>query len=84
MATAFVATLPYGEGDPRAMLGQLAVELARRVDETGAAPAAIRELRVMLMQLAEAPNGPSGLVDEMRVRHHQRQLDAMLATAAAS
>ena len=82
MARAFVGTLPYAAGDPRAMLGELAVELARRVDETGAAPAAIRELRVMLMQLAEAPNGPAGIVDEMRVRQHQQQLDAMLAASA--
>lgn len=81
MARAFVETLPYQVGDPRQMLGELAVELARRVDREGAAPAAIRELRVMLMQLAEAPNGPSGVVDEMRLRHHQQQLDALLAIA---
>lgn len=78
----FVKTLPYGPADPRSLVAEIAVELAKRVDETGAVPGAIRELRIMLMQLAEAPNGPAGVVDELRVRHHQQQLDALLAVAA--
>jgi hypothetical protein len=78
----FVKTLPYQPDDPRHLLGQLAVELARRIDSEGAVPAAVGQLRLLLMQLAEVPNGPSGAVDELRVRHHQRQLDAMLAVAA--
>jgi hypothetical protein len=44
-------------------------------------PAAVGQLRILLMQLAEVPNGPAGVVDEMRVRHHQRQLDALLAVS---
>lgn len=74
----------FPAGDPRRILCSIAVKLARRVDESGAAPAAIQQLRVMLMQIAEAPNGPAGPVDEMRLRHHQRQLDAFLVTSQVS
>lgn len=80
----FVKTLPYGKDDPRRLLGELAVELARRIDQAGAVPAAVGQLRILLMQLAEVPNGPAGHVDEARVRHHQRQLDAALAVHAAA
>jgi hypothetical protein len=79
---AFVAALPYQSPDPRALLAQIAVRLAQRVDETGALPAAVRELRVLLVQLTEIPNGPSGVVDEVRLRAAQRKLDNILATAA--
>jgi hypothetical protein len=79
---AFVESLPYQRPDPRALLAQIAVRLAQRVDETGALPAAVRELRVLLVQLTEVPNGPSGFVDEVRLRHAQRRLDTILAGAA--
>jgi len=79
---AFVEALPYVGPDPRALLAQIAVRLARRVDETGALPAAVRELRVLLVQLTEVPNGPSGRVDEVRLRAAQRRLDSILAQAA--
>lgn len=78
---AFVESLPYLPGDPRELLGQIAVRLAQRVDETGALPAAVRELRVLLVQLTEVPNGPSGVVDEVRLRAAQRRLDSILARA---
>lgn len=78
---AFVASLPYRDPDPRALLGLIAVRLAQRVDETGALPAAVRELRVLLVQLVEVPNSPSGVVDEVRLRAAQRRLDSILATA---
>jgi hypothetical protein len=42
----------------------------------------VRELRVLLVQLTEIPNGPSGVVDEVRLRAAQRKLDNILATAA--
>ena len=77
--TAYVEALPYKDGDPRKILGEIAVQLARRVDESGALPAAVRELRVLLVQIGEVPNGPSGFVDEVRVRRAQRRIDAMLA-----
>ena len=83
LAQEFVESLPHGPDDPRHLLGQLAIELARRIDDEGAVPAAVGQLRILLMQLAEVPNGPAGVVDEMRVRHHQRQLDALLAVAAS-
>jgi hypothetical protein len=60
----------------------IAVRLAQRVDETGALPAAVRELRVLLVQLVEVPNGPAGVVDEIRLRSAQRRLDSILATTA--
>jgi hypothetical protein len=79
---AFVDTLPYRAPDPRALLAQIAVRLAQRVDETGALPAAVRELRVLLAQLVEVPNGPAGAVDETRLRAAQRRLDTILNQAA--
>ncbi len=81
---AFVESLPYSAPDPRALLAQIAVRLAQRVDETGAVPAAVRELRTLLMQLTEVPNGPAGPVDEVRLRAAQRNLDSILARAGAS
>lgn len=79
---AFVDALPHPSGDPRAILGQIAVQLARRVDEAGALPAAVKELRILLMQLAETPNASAGTVDEIRLRRAQRRLDALLAQVA--
>ena len=76
---AFVEALPYREPDPRALLGQIAVRLAQRVDETGAMPAAVRELRTMLMQLTEVPNQPTGPLDEHRLRRAQHRLDGILS-----
>lgn len=78
----FVEALPYEPPDPRALLADIAVRLAQRVDETGALPAAVRELRVLLVQLTEVPNGPAGPVDEMRLRSAARRLDSILATAS--
>lgn len=75
---AFVAALPYRGTDPRALLAQIAIRLAQRVDETGAMPAAVRELRVMLQQLTEIPNQPAGPLDVHRLRIAQRQLDSYI------
>ena len=79
--TAFVEALPYEPPDARALLAQIAVRLAQRVDETGALPAAVRELRVLLAQLVETPNGPVDRVDETRLRAAQRRLDTILKAA---
>jgi len=79
--TAFVETLPYVEPDPRALLAKIAVRLAQRVDETGALPAAVRELRVLLAQLVETPKAPVDSVDEARLRAAQRKLDIILSQA---
>lgn len=80
--TVFVNALPYPDGDPRRLLCLIAVQLAKRVDETGAVPAAVAELRKLLMQLTEVPNGPAGPVDEIRLRAAQRKLDQMITKAA--
>ena len=60
-------------------MAQLAIRLAQRVDETGALPAAVRELRVILAQLAEVPGQPAGPLDEQQVRRAQRRVDQILA-----
>lgn len=79
---AYVEMLGLEAGDPRMILGRIAVQLARRVDDSGALPAAVRELRVLLTQLSEVPGQPGGPVDELRVRRAQRRLDQMLANAS--
>lgn len=78
---AYVASLGFPAGESRAILGEIAVRLARRVDETGALPAVVRELRVLLAQIGEVPNGLAGEVDEIRVRREQRRINALLAQA---
>lgn len=80
---AYVGSLGLPAGDPRALMGQIAIRLAQRVDETGALPAAVRELRVLLAQLAEVPGQSAGPVDELRVRRAQRRLDVLLAHQVA-
>lgn len=79
---AYVESLGYPDGDPRAILGTVAVRLARRVEESGAVPAAVRELRALLAQLTEDPNGPAGRVDEIRARRALRRLDQLIAQAS--
>jgi hypothetical protein len=79
---AYVESLGYTDGDPRAILGTVAVRLAKRVEESGAVPAAVRELRVLLAQLTEDPNGPAGRVDEVRARRALRRLDQLIAQAS--
>lgn len=79
---ALVDSLPYEQGDPRQIMGQLAIELAKRIDDDGAVPAAVRELRVLLVQLVEIPNGDAGPVDELRLRRAQKRLDGLLAAVA--
>src|SRR6266542_2026255 len=74
---AYVESLGYAQGDPRSILGTIAIRLAKRVDDSGAVPAAVRELRVLLAQLTEVPNGPAGQVDEIRVQRALRRLDAL-------
>lgn len=78
---AFVAQLPrYGPADPRGLMATIVVRTAAQLDQAGPnMPAALlRELRTWLMQLAEVPNGPSGVVDEIRVRRAQSTLDRFL------
>lgn len=76
---AYVDSLRFKAGDPRAILGTIAVRLAKRVDDSGALPAAVRELRVLLAQIGEVPNGPAGVVDEVRLQREGRRIEALLA-----
>lgn len=78
---AYVASLGYPAGDPRSILGEIAVRLAKRVDDSGALPAAVRELRVLLAQIGDVPNGQAGPVDELRLQREQRRIAALLAQA---
>lgn len=76
---ALVDSLPYEPGDPRYILGQVAIELAKRIDDDGAVPASVRELRVLLTQLVEIPDQQAGPVDTSRLQRAQRRLDGLLA-----
>lgn len=78
---AFVADLKFEDNDPRRILGRIAVRLAKRVDETGAAPAAIRELRVLLAQISEVPDQPAGPLDATRARRASRRIGTLLNQA---
>lgn len=77
---ALVDELKFAEGDPRRILGRIAVKLARHVDATDASPAAIRELRVLLAQISEVPDGPAGPLDATRARRATRRINTMLVT----
>jgi hypothetical protein len=76
---AFIETLGFVPPDPRALLARICVRVAQRVDETGAMPAAVRELRTMLAQIAEIPNQAPGPVDDVRLQRALRRLDNVLA-----
>ncbi|WFE41941.1 hypothetical protein [Micromonospora sp. WMMD998] len=69
----------FPAGDPRRILCSIVVKLARRVDESGAAPAAIQQLRVMLMQIAEVPDQPAGPLDAARAQRAARRIGSLAA-----
>lgn len=79
---ALINGLNYDADDPRTILSMLAVQLARHIDEGGAVPAAVRELRTVLAQISEAPNGPSSQLDEIRVQRTRRRLDSLIIQAS--
>lgn len=81
---AYVGALPYRGDDPRVLIGELAVALATRIDTTNALPAAVKELRLLLRDLAELPNGPAGPVDEVRLDSALRMMDAIIDAQLAS
>lgn len=76
----YVASLKFAETDPRGLLGLICVRIAQRIDEIGAQPAAVKELRAFIAQLQEIPNEQPGFVDEARVRRAAAHLDVYLAT----
>lgn len=78
----FVDGLKFVDGDPRRILGSIAVQLGRRVDQTGAAPAAIRELRVLLAQISELPEAEAGPVDGTRARRAVRRISTILTAVS--
>lgn len=79
---AFVDRLDFPDTDPRSIIGRIAVKLARRVDDGGANTSAIREFRVLLMQLAEVPDQPAGPLDGQRARRAVRRIDQLLRAAS--
>lgn len=74
----YVASFQFADGDQRRLLGLICIRLARRIDETGALAAAVKELRAMLFQIAEIPNEKPGQVDEARLRRQANQLGDLL------
>jgi hypothetical protein len=69
--------LRFGERDPRAAMTVMAVRLAAAVDE-GASASVARELRTILVWLAESPAVPHDLVDELRARRAHRRVTSLL------
>ncbi|AGL19510.1 hypothetical protein L083_6000 [Actinoplanes sp. N902-109] len=80
--TAYVVKLGFDEEDPRGILGAICVRVAQRIDEGGALPAAVKELRGLLAQITEVPTQQAGPVDEVRLRRSLRRLDQILAKAS--
>lgn len=78
----FVASLKFPEGDPRRVLGSIAVKLARHIDHDGAEPAAVRELRVLLAQISEMPEQEAGPVDGTRARRASRRIGTILTAVS--
>jgi hypothetical protein len=78
----FVASLKFPDGDPRRVLGSIAVKLARHIDLDGAEPAAVRELRVLLAQISEMPEQEAGPVDGTRARRATRRIGTILTAVS--
>jgi hypothetical protein len=78
----FVGRLEFDEDDPRRILGRIAVKLARRVDAADATAGAVRQLTVLLAQLAEVPDQPAGPLDGTRARSTVRRLGSLIRAAS--
>ncbi|HET8642955.1 MAG TPA: hypothetical protein VFM37_13535 [Pseudonocardiaceae bacterium] len=78
----FVAQLQFDDGDPRRVLARIAVMLARKVDAASATAGAVRELTVLLGQLAEIPEQPAGPLDGIRARKATRRINQLVQRAS--
>jgi len=79
--TAFIESLPFSDddNDPRTLQGQICIMLARRIDQSGAMPAVVRELRTMLNQISEVPSQAAGPVDDARYHRAMRRFETILS-----
>jgi hypothetical protein len=75
---AHLEALAYPEDDPRHVMGLVAMRLARAIDQAAVPrPEVVRELRLALAQMADAPTELPTKVDELRaarLRKHAEQL----------
>ena len=77
---ALIAELRYPASDPRAVIGAVARLLAVELDRAPS-PTLARELRCHLDHLADSPNSPAGVVDEIRARRAQRRVGQLIQRA---
>lgn len=78
---AFIESMPFSadENDPRTLQGKICVMLARKIDQSGAMPAVVRELRTMLAQISDVPGQPAGPVDDARYHRALRRFETILS-----
>jgi hypothetical protein len=75
-----VTALGFAEDDPRLAMGELAAVVAGQIESEGAKAPLVRELRVLLGQIAEQPGESWDGTDEIRLRRAQRVLENLLRT----
>ena len=76
---AFMATMPFEEGDPRGVSSVVAVRLAQIVDQEGS-PLAAKECQYIVHNLdafRELPYGSA--IDDIRAHRHAEALDKVMA-----
>ena len=75
---ALLDELKFQPGDPRFVLGQVALQLAAALDKSPANVTIARELRSHVGSIAESPNSEPGLVDEIRARRAARRVACLI------
>jgi len=70
-------TVPFPEGDPRAVLSVIAARLAAAFDERQT-PGLARELRHVLGVIMEHPNEAADRIDELKARRAARLVDGII------
>lgn len=80
----FVGSLRFDQGDPRRILSSIAVKLARKVDDAASNASAVKQLTVLLGQLAEQPELPPGPLDGIRAKQATRRIGNLLAQQKAA
>lgn len=77
----FLTELTFPEGDPRACISVVARRLAEGIDAAEGDPPGVlvRELRLYMRNLMEAPNQAPSVIDEIRARRASRRVGALLS-----